>query len=192
MTAMNIKHLLAVLLLSAVTASAGGDTLSTLEGVAGGGYVYNISDFEYGVSGLRRNGGNAFARVLWSPEHILDVGLEFGFTNLYGIDPPASSAVTRSSLVAYPIYIVASMTPLTNFSATVGFGTAILSSVVETDAGTTGTTSASTSVFGAIQYMAPVADKLQIGGELRLSSFDRYRDANVSFNVLVSYSLVTF
>lgn len=192
MTTMKRLLLTAVLGLLPHLLHAGEDTLTTLEGVVGGGYVYNMSEFPDGVSGLSRNGANAFARVLWSPEHILDVGLEFGYTNLYSIDAPDDRAVSSSHLVAYPLYLVLSMTPVQRTSLTIGFGSAILSSIVDDGAERTSVTSVSTSVFAALQYLAPIGDRVRLGGEVRISSFDRYRDLNMSFNVVLAYSMIQF
>ncbi len=178
--------------LHATATAASDDSLFTFDGVIGGGYVYNISDFTYGVDGLSHNGGNGFARLLWSPEHILDVGVEIGFTNLYSIRPAGESAIESSSLVAYPFYLVLSMKPVDRFAVTIGYGMAILSSVVDDGTTQTGVTSPSTSVYGSVAYMAPIDERLRIGGEARLTSFDRYRDANLSFNVLLSYSLIRY
>jgi hypothetical protein len=191
-----MKQLLLLLAITATVTSASvaasDDSVYTFDGIVGGGYVYNVSDFDYGVDGLSHNGGNGFARFLWSPEHILDVGVEIGFTNLYSITPAGESAIESSSLVAYPFYLVLSMQPVDRFSVTLGYGMAILSSVVDDGSSQTGVTSASTSVYASVAYLAPINDRLRIGGEARLTSFDRYRDANLSFNVLLSYSLIRY
>ncbi|HLP29612.1 MAG TPA: outer membrane beta-barrel protein [Candidatus Didemnitutus sp.] len=184
--------LIAIAVLGTTVASAQKDSTYSLDGTFGGGYVYNITSFPYGVDGLSRNGFNGFARVLWNPETILSVGLEIGYTNLYSVDPPEDRAIVHSALVAYPFYLVLSMEPVDRFSIAIGYGMAMLSSVVDDGTSQTGVTSASTSVYGALQYLAPIDDRLKIGGEARFTSIDRYRDMNLSFNVLITYSLIRY
>ncbi|MCX6139944.1 MAG: hypothetical protein NTX15_03800 [Candidatus Kapabacteria bacterium] len=168
------------------------DSLYTVDGYLGGGYVYNLSSFPYGVDGLSRNGYNAYARVMWSPNHMLDVGVEFGFTTLYKINPAQKTAVDYTALNAYPIYLVMSMEPINRISISAGFGTAILASVVNDYQTQTAVTTASTSVFLAARYMWPLADKVRLGLEARASTFDRFKDINASFNVVLAYSLIRY
>ncbi|MBK6292644.1 MAG: hypothetical protein IPH85_07335 [Ignavibacteria bacterium] len=190
----NMKNILIVAFALVAVGHAGAktDSLYTVEGILGGGYVYNMSVFPYGVDGLSRNGLNGYARMMWSPEHMLDVGLEIGYTNLYRIDPAASTAVEYSSLNAYPLFLVFSMHPMDNFGVSAGFGTAILSSVVDDRESVTAVTTASTAVFLALEYMWPVADRVRIGGEARFSSYDRFRDKNFSLNLVLAYSLIRY
>lgn len=184
--------LIAIAVLGTLSASAQKDTTYSLDGTFGGGYVYNMTEFPYGVDGLSRNGFNGFARLLWNPETILSVGVEIGYTNLYSITPPEGGAVKQTTLVAYPFYLVLSMEPVDRFSVAIGYGLATLSSVVDDGSSQTGVTSSSTSVYGALQYLAPIDDRLKIGGEARITSFDRYRDVNMSFNLLITYSLIRY
>lgn len=189
-----MKYLLLVLVIATSTfaARAGGDSLYSFDGYIGGGFVHNISSFPYGVDGLSRNGFNGYARMMWNPEHMLNVGVELGFTSMYRIDPTQKTAVDYTTLNAYPMYLVVSMEPVDRFFVSAGFGTAILASVVNDYTSQTGVSSASTSVFLALQYMWPVAERLKVGAEARISNFDRYKDANTSFNVVLAYSLIQY
>lgn len=170
--------------------AADDSTAYSFEGQVGGGYIRNLSTFEYAPPGeLSQNGFNGFARFMWSPEHLLDVGVEIGYTQLYSITPPDSSPIDRSTLVAYPIYLVLSMRPVDPLYLTVGFGSAILSSVVTDADGNTAVTSASTSVYLSAAYMPYITENLRLGGEVRATSFDRYKDFNMSINVGLAYTL---
>ena len=194
-----MKHLIIIALVvlaysqaSAVEDSTAIDSTYTVDGYAGGGYVYNLSSFPYGVDGLSRNGYNAYARIMWSPNHMMDVGLEIGFTTLYKIDPAVKTAVDFTSLNAYPIYLVMSMEPIDRISLTAGFGTAILASVVNDYESQTAVTMASTSIFLAARYLWPLADRVRLGLEARASTFDRFKDINASFNLVLAYSILRY
>lgn len=188
-----MKHILAILMLVVGLGSlsaADDSTAYSFEGHVGGGYVRNLSTFEYAPPGeLSQNGFNGYARFMWSPEHLLDIGVEIGYTQLYSITPPDSSPVDKSTLIAYPLYLVLSMRPIDPLYLTVGFGSAILSSVVADAEGNTGTTSASTSVYLSAAYMPYITENLRLGAEVRATSFDRYKDFNMSFNVGLAYTL---
>jgi len=41
----------------------------------------------------------------------------------------------------------------------------------------------------ADQYLFPVTENLEIGAEARFSSFDRYRDQNFAFNIVLAYTI---
>ncbi len=188
-----MNYLIALLVLAVghgALIAADDSTAYSFEGHVGGGYVRNLSTFDYAPPGeLSQNGFNGYARFMWSPEHLLDVGVEVGITELYAITPPDSSLVDKSSLIAYPLYLVLSMRPVDPLYLTVGFGSAVLSSVVTDAEGNTGVTSVSTSVFLSAAYMPYVTENLRLGGEVRATSFDRYKDFNVSVNVGLAYTL---
>lgn len=184
---------LIVLVLAAGTASASDDSTYSFEGHIGGGFVKNLSTFDYAPPGdLTQSGFNGYARFMWSPEHLLDLGVEIGITSLYSITPPDSSPIDKSTLNAYPFYLVLSMQPVDNFYFTGAFGSAILSSVAVEASGNTAVTSVSTSVYLSAAYLQPLNDKLRLGGEIRATSFDRYKDFNLSFNVTLAATLFRY
>lgn len=185
---------LMVLVLAVGTASASDDSTYTFEGQLGGGFVKNLSTFDYAPPGeLSQTGFNGYARFMWSPEHILDIGLEIGITHLYSITPPDSSPLDKSTLNAYPFYLVLGMQPIDNLYLCGAFGSAVLSSVATVkDEGNTAMTSVSTSVYLSAAYLQPLTEDLRLGGEIRATSFDRYKDFNLSFNIMLSATVIRY
>jgi len=193
-TTMKNLFVLIVLMLAFCSASAHSDSTYSFEGHIGGGFSRNLSTFDYPPPGeLNQSGFNGFARFLWSPEHLLEVGVEIGITSMYSITPPDSSALDKSTLNAYPFYLVLGMRPIDNLYICGAFGSAILSSVAVVEGeGNTAVTSFSTSVYLSAAYMQPLTEDLRLGGEIRATTFDRYKDFNMSFNIVLSASVIRY
>lgn len=164
---------------------------------AGGGYTRNISEFDFKPDGLLQNGFIGSVRVMWKPEHLLRVGLETGYHFVYGSEVESftnefGTTSAQTSLYVMPILLVFSMPVIDRFDAWVGMGAGLLTSHVEFFGQTTNASSFTPYMYAGVSYMYPVARDLQLGGEVRYQYMERFRDQNLSVQVMMSWQFSTY
>lgn len=160
----------------------------SIRGVLGGGYSRDVSLFEDVANDLtlNRNQFSVFGRFLWQPGNLLSGGFEVSYMNFYSVKSDLGGQAVRT---AVPIYMVFQMSAWEQVDFTVGYGIAILSSVITGGTGSTIESSTiSTSVYGSAAYRYPLSDKLDIGGEVRYSIFDHLDDKTLAVSILFSYT----
>jgi len=192
-----IYLLLTFLCIYSTTYSQKPDTLYSLSAYIGGGYVYNVSSFDYEYSSLDRGGLQAYLRVMWEPEYLLSGGIEFGYTGVYSVDESSiqtdSGATSlKTNVYAYPLMLVFSMPIIKNWE--VNFGTGFGFSVVKNEA--FGTNSFSSDVASASMistaYYFPVMKDSRLGLELRGTVLPKYDDYLISLAISFAYKFLEY
>jgi len=164
---------------------------------AGGGYTRNISSFDFKPQGLLQNGFSSTLRVMWKPEHLLRVGLETGYHYVYGAEVESftnefGTTDAKTSLYVMPILLTFSMPVIDRFEAWVGMGAGLLTSHVEFFGQTSDVSSFTPYMYVGVSYLYPIARDLQLGGEARYQYMERFRDQNVSVQVILSWQFHTY
>lgn len=168
------------------------DSIYSLTAYAGGGYVRNITTFDYDFSGLDRNGFLANLRVMWKPDYLLRAGIEFGMTDVYSVDEAevqtdSGTTSLQTNVYSWPLMAVFSMSPVKNLE--VNFGTGLAFTTVKNSAfGNESTSSDFGSVFMlSAGYFFPVSKNFQIGAELRGMKIPKYDDYTIALQVSFAY-----
>jgi hypothetical protein len=99
---------------------------------------------------------------------------------------PDGSRLT-SSLDAWPILFVFSMSPLHRLQVNVGTGPAISTSTAEALGNRATSTAGGSAYMASVLYLAPVGKKLGVGGELKFLRTTKYQDNNLSLQITLAY-----
>lgn len=167
----------------------------SLDGYAGVGYARFMTDMD--LDGLYQNGYNAKIRLMWTPEHLLSVGLESGYHYLYSyeanlVDPEYGTTNVNSSLTAVPLFFVAAMKILPSVELLAGIGPTFLNTYFDSYGVETGSNQTSTSYFVAGRYEHPLNESLAIGGEINYYHINKIEDATLSLQFILSYRLLSW
>jgi len=164
---------------------------------AGGGYTRNISEFDFKPEGLLQNGFTGTLRVMWKPEHLLRVGFETGYHFVYGSEVETftnefGTSDAQTSLFVMPILLVFSMPVIDRFDVWLGVGAGLLTSHVEFFGETTDADSFTPYLYAGASYLYPIARDLRLGGEVRYVYMERFRDQNISVQLMMSWQFSTY
>lgn len=164
---------------------------------AGAGYTRNISEFSFKPEGLLQNGFSGTLRVMWKPEHLLRVGFETGYHYVYGTEVESftnefGTTDAQTSLQVMPILLVFSMPVIDRFDAWLGVGAGLLTSHAEFFGEVTNADSFTPYMYVGASYLYPIAKDLCLGGEVRYQYMERFRDQNVSIQVMMSWQFSTY
>ncbi len=157
------------------------DSLHYLNFDFGIGYGIHFSDLDY--EGLIKEQGIGSFNVMWEPEHLLRVGIESGYLQLYSLDSKVYDTIFGSSdvfltLHGVPIILLSATEILPKFEVIAGIGGIILISEVESFGNNVRSVSWSSAYEFGVSYLTPVAKKLKMGGELKsfyISSTDNFQ-----------------
>jgi hypothetical protein len=174
------------------------DTVYSLTAFVGGGYTRNFSGFER-IPGLDsepdRNGMSGFVRVMWTPEHLLSVGLETGIARVYainakGVQTSFGGTDFSSVLNVVPLSLSFSMhltkrlegyiasTSYFLFSHTRSFGSSVYGTMI------------SIGFSATLSYMWPIDDDWSVGCEIKWYHIEKSMDDNGMIQVVVSYQFL--
>ena len=159
---------------------------------AGGGYLRDLSRFEYDEPELsiNRNQWSMFGRIMWRPGNLLKGGLEFGYNEMYVVeDTETGGEAVRSSV---PLFLVFAMSPFDGINASIGYGVAFMNSKATGPNGEANGSIISTAVMGALSYQFPITEDWRVGLEGRYTYMDHLDDHLLSASVLISYTLHTY
>ncbi len=162
---------------------------------AGAGYSRFMTDLDY--PGINKSGFIGTFRVMWQPEHLLQLGLESGYNSLYtyeesGVETEFGKTDATSSLTAVPLFLVISMHVIDGASITAGFGPSFLTTSFESFDLQTNSSQSSTSYFVAGEYQHFLTNKISIGGDLRWYYIQKIEDGTLSLNVTLGYQLLSW
>jgi hypothetical protein len=181
-----------------VTVFAGdGEAIHTLFVQGGGGFTYNVSDFDNVPDGLSSSGLFGTVRVMWKPEHLLSFGIESGFQRVYSVEvsnvPTQFGTISGTSVLnALPVLLIFSMPVIEHVEVYLGAGFGVLYSTVEFLGDKTVSNAYTPAFMAAGSYLHPISENFSLGGELRYVYFDRFVDQNVGLQVLLSYRLTSW
>lgn len=167
----------------------------SVNGYLGVGYARFLTDMD--TDGLNQNGYNAKIRLMWTPEHLLRVGLESGYHYLYSYEATISDAEfgttkANSSLTSVPLFFVAAMKVLPSVEILGGIGPTFLNTYFNSYDVETESSQVSTSYFVAGRYEHPLSESLSIGGEINYYMINKIEDATLSLQFIISYRLLTY
>ena len=167
----------------------------SVDGYLGLGYARFITDMD--LDGLDQNGYNAKIRLMWSPEHLLSVGLESGYHYIYNYestidDPEYGSSDIKSSLTGVPLLFVAAMKILPTVEIVGGIGPMFLNTYFDSYGAESKSSQISTSYFVAGRYEYPLNESLAVGGELNFFQINKIEDATLSLQFVLSYRLLAY
>ena len=174
------------------------DTLYTLTAYVGGGYTRSFSGFEQ-IPGLDMNPGrdglSGLVRVMWTPEHLLSVGLETGFARVYSMNAKAvQTAFGRtdfsSVLNVIPLSLSFSMHLTRRLEGYIGSTSYLLYSYTQSFGSSAYGTMLSIGFSAALSYMWSLNDDWNAGCELKWYHIEKSKDDNAMFEVVISYKFL--
>jgi hypothetical protein len=166
-----------------------GDSTFTLVAYVGGGLSQYVAA-PGGVPGIptdvSRTGLAGTFRLMWHPDHLLSLGLESGWTNLYSYELQGGSSGSLA-LSAVPILVVWSM-PVFGVDFFLGSGYYMLNSHLDYQ-GTVNVSTLSLGWMAAASYTHPLSDKLGIAGEIKWMNASEHESANVTLQAQLVWQL---
>ena len=159
------------------------------------GYSRFISELDY--EDLNKSGFSGTIRLMWEPEHLLSIGIESGYLQLYDITTQITYEDTitfngSSELTAVPILGVYSMELFENFKLSVGTGFFLLTSKVDALGNPVNSNQVSTGVLGSASYYYPLSHAISLGGEIKYYLINKIEDGSLNFQFSLQYRFLTY
>jgi len=159
------------------------------------GYSRFITELDY--NGLNKNGFSGTIRLMWEPEHILSIGIESGYLQLYDLSGQSTlgdgtTFNVSSELTAVPILSVFSMEIFKNLKLSMGSGIFILTSKVDALDNPVQSDQVSTGVLGAVSYLWPLSHNISLGGEVKYYLINKIEDGDLNFQLSLQYKLLAY
>jgi hypothetical protein len=172
-----------------------GDTTYSVTTYISLGYSRFISELD--DNDLNKNGLSGTIRLMWEPEHLLSIGLESGYLQLYNFNSKVSlgngnTFNVSSELSAVPIMIVFSMGIFNNLKLSIGSGIFILISKVDALNNPVNSNQVSTGVLAAGSYLHPISHTISLGGEVKYYFINKIEDGDLSFQLSLQYRFLTY
>ncbi|OGU80986.1 MAG: hypothetical protein A2W11_06655 [Ignavibacteria bacterium RBG_16_35_7] len=188
-----IKILIAIVLISSVTLPQVNDKTYSLSTEIGLGYSRYFTTMDY--DDLNQNGFSGTVKVMWNPEHLLSIGLETGYQQLYSLDvsdynTEFGNTNVLASMYTVPIFIVFAMKVLPNVKLTAGSGAYLLFNSGEAFGDALNSNQVSIGAHMGISYTYPINNSMAIGGELLYSYFSKLQDQTVAVQFLFVYDFL--
>lgn len=192
-----MRYLASILLFALLlpSAAAGGeDTTYSLVVYGGVGYTRNFSQFDPKPSGLGQNGFVGTARIMWEPEHLLSLGIETGYCQVYRIDQksvPTEFGTTDlyASQNAVPILMMASMRITDELKLTAGTGVYLLYTFTKSFETEVSPMVTSGGIAAALSYLRPLNRQWSIGAEVKYYSMTKFSDENLSIQFVAAFRI---
>jgi len=159
------------------------------------GYSRFITELDY--NDLNKNGFSGTIRLMWEPEHMLSIGIESGYLQLYDISTQLTYQDTitfsgSSELSAVPIITVFSMELFENFKLSFGSGIFLLTSKVDALGNPVNSNQVSTGVLGSASYYHPLSRTISLGGEIKYYLINKIEDGDLTFQFSLQYRFLTY
>jgi hypothetical protein len=189
----SIKILIIVSLLSCLVFPQANDTTYSLSAEAGLGFSRYFTTMDY--SDLNKNGLSGTIKVMWNPEHLLSIGLETGYQQLYSYSRTnyeTEFGITNvsASMYSVPIFIVISMKILPNIKISGGSGAYLLYNSGESFGEENKSSQLSIGAHIGASYTYPINNSFSIGGELLYSYFSKLQDQTVALQFIIVYDFL--
>jgi hypothetical protein len=160
-----------------------------------GGYSRFISELE--DNDLNKNGFSGTIRLMWEPEHMLSLGIESGYIDLYQFDTQNAQAFgntfeVSSSLTAVPILTIFSMEIFENFKLSIGSGIFILTSKVDALNNPVQSDLVSTGTLASGSYYYPLSRTISLGGEIKYYLINKIEDGSLNLQFSLQYKFLTY
>ncbi len=159
------------------------------------GYSRFISELDF--KDLNKNGFSGTIRLMWEPEHLLSIGIESGYLQLYDISTQLTIQDTitfngSSELTAVPIITVFSMELFEKFKISVGSGIFLLTSKVDALGNPVNSNQVSTGVLGSASYYYPLSHTISLGGEVKYYLINKIEDGDLTLQFSLQYRFLTY
>ncbi|MCH7774526.1 MAG: outer membrane beta-barrel protein [Bacteroidetes bacterium] len=159
------------------------------------GYSRFISELDY--KDLNKNGFSGTIRIMWEPEHLLSIGIESGYLQLYDISTQLTIQDTitftgSSELTAVPILAVYSMELFENFKLSVGSGMFLLTSKVDALGNPVNSNQVSTGVLASGSYHYPLSSTISLGGEIKYYLINKIEDGDLTIQFSLQYKFLIY
>lgn len=159
------------------------------------GYSRFISELDY--KDLNKSGFSGTIRLMWEPEHLLSIGVESGYMQLYDISTQIIYQDSikfngSSELNAVPIFTVFSMKLFDNFKLSIGSGIFLLTSKVDALGNEVNSTQVSTGGLASGSYHYPLSNTMSLGGEVKYFLINKLEDGDLSFQVSLKYKFLSY
>jgi hypothetical protein len=166
-----------------------------LTGELAGGYTRYITDMD--IQDLNKNGFTGMFRAMWNPDHLLSIGLETGYQQLYSIDVkgmPTDYGATdfKASMNAVPIHIALAMKVTDQIKIRGTTGIYLLSNSGELFGDQLESSQISIGMQAGASYTVPVGKDMSIGGEIKYSYISKIQDSMIGIQFLFVYDLIDF
>jgi len=187
------KIIIAVVVISSVALPQLNDTTYSLSTEIGVGYSRFVTTMDY--DDLNQNGFSGTFKVMWNPEHLLSIGLETGYQQLYSLDvsdydTEFGNTNVSASMYTVPIFIVFAMKVLPNVKLTAGSGAYLLFNSGEAFGDELSSNQISIGAHVGASYTYPINNSMAIGGELLYSYFSKLQDQTVAIQFLFVYDFL--
>jgi len=168
------------------------DTTYSLVLYAGGGFTRNLTKWDPPLPGLKKTGFGGFVRVMWHPEHLLSVGLETGFAQVYyvavdNMQTPFGETDYSSYLSVVPLELAFSMPIIGHLQGYIGSTSFFMFSRTESFGNTAKGFALSIGFTAGLSYLWPINEKWALGCELKWYHIEKTWDDNMMAYVLFSY-----
>jgi len=188
-----IKILIAVIVISSVALPQLNDTTYSLSTEIGVGYSRYFTTMDY--DDLNQNGFSGTVKVMWNPEHLLSIGLETGYQQLYSLDISDYSTEfgntnVSASMYTVPIFIVFAMKVMPNVKLSAGSGVYLLFNSGEAFGDELSSNQISIGAHVGASYTYPINNSMAIGGELLYSYFSKLQDQTVAIQFVFVYDFL--
>jgi hypothetical protein len=161
------------------------------------GYSRFITELDDSDGDLNKYGFSGTIRLMWEPEHLLSIGMESGYLQLYDFNSQRSfendtTINVSSELTAVPILFVFSMEIIENLKLSVGSGMFILTSKVDALNNPVNSDQISTGVLGAVSYLWPLSHSISLGGEVKYYLINKIEDGDINLQLSFQYKLLVY
>jgi len=159
------------------------------------GYSRFITELDY--NDLNKNGFSGTIRLMWEPEHLLSIGIESGYLQLYDISTQLIFQDTltfkgSSELTAVPIITVFSMELFENFKLSIGSGIFLLTSKVDALSNPVNSLQISTGALASSSYFYPISHTISLGGEIKYYLINKIEDGDLTLQFSLQYKFLTY
>jgi hypothetical protein len=159
------------------------------------GYSRYISELDY--QDLNKNGFSGTVRLMWEPEHLLSLGIESGYVQLYDFNTQRTVQDTitfngSSELTAVPILAIYSLEIFENLKLSIGSGIFLLTSKVDALGNQVNSNQVSTGVLGSASYYHPLSHTVSLGGEIKYFLINKIEDGDLTFQLSFQYRFLTY
>ena len=159
------------------------------------GYSRFISELD--IKDLNKNGFSGTIRLMWEPEHLLSIGIESGYLQLYNINTQRiiQDTITfdgSSELTAVPIITVFSMELFKNFKLSIGSGIFLLTSKVDALGNPVNSLQISTGGLASGSYYYPISHTISLGGEIKYYLINKIEDGDLNLQFSLQYRFITY
>lgn len=159
------------------------------------GYSRFISELDF--QDLNKNGFSGTIRVMWEPEHLLSLGIESGYVQLYDISTQITYQDSiqfngSSELNGVPIMAVYSMELFENLKLSVGSGIFLLTSKVDALGNQVNSNQVSTGVLVSSSYYHPLSHTIFLGGEVKYFLINKIEDGDLTLQFSLQYRFLTY